>query len=417
MLLEPLAAFAAASIVLATSAFAAPAGDPLPDADSVLARVEKRAGDPAARAALKSLLARGTLAVGGMGGGKIELASRGADHTKISISWSGMGPMTQGTSGRFSWSTDPALGVTVREGDDRLGADRIYAIGRRTPWTALYSKAEVVGRADVEGRPCFELRMTPRTSGGPDRWFVDVETADLSRVDVELPNPTGGVIPVTWLFSDWQEVGGIRFAAHRVQRAATVELSFTYTEIVPNAELTDEQVMPPKDVQAAIDDPQRRTPRAPEKPGECAVETAEAQPVLTIRVTIKADEVSKNLAILFPEIGKYLREVGATPTGPPFSLYHSISDTEIDLEAGTPVAKLWPGGGRVKGSELPAGRVATTWHIGPYTDLMKTHHVLEDWMKAQKLVPRGPLQEIYWTDPGIETDPSKWKTQIRRPVE
>ena len=36
-------------------------------------------------------------------------------------------------------------------------------------------------------------------------------------------------------------------------------------------------------------------------------------------------------------------------------------------------------------SELPGGRVATTWHIGPYGELPKTYALLETWMKEHEL--------------------------------
>ena len=35
--------------------------------------------------------------------------------------------------------------------------------------------------------------------------------------------------------------------------------------------------------------------------------------------------------------------------------------------------------------------------------------------RPQGIETTGPLWEIYWTDPGIEPDPKKWRTQILVP--
>ena len=103
-------------------------------------------------------------------------------------------------------------------------------------------------------------------------------------------------------------------------------------------------------------------------------------------------------------------------TGPPFTRYHSIDGDTVDIEAGFPVKKAIKDSGRIKASELPAGEVAVTWHFGPYEELEKSHALLEKWMKSQSLESGGGMWEIYWTDPGIEPDPKKWRTQLIWPI-
>jgi effector-binding domain-containing protein len=74
------------------------------------------------------------------------------------------------------------------------------------------------------------------------------------------------------------------------------------------------------------------------------------------------------------------------------------------------------GTGRVKASELPAGKAVVTCHVGPYEALPTSHARLEAWLKAQSLESRGGFWETYLTDPGIEPDPSKWRTLLVWPV-
>ena len=65
---------------------------------------------------------------------------------------------------------------------------------------------------------------------------------------------------------------------------------------------------------------------------------------------------------------------------------------------------------------LPACRAVSTWHVGPYHTLSATYEKAEKWMAEQKLEKAGASWEIYWTDPGLEPDPAKWRTQILIPV-
>ena len=246
--------------------------------------------------------------------------------------------------------------------------------------------------------------------------FLDAETGLLSKVDNVFPDPMGGELPMQWHYSEWKKIGGISYPHRRVQKVGTMAIVFKVESIVHNAEIGPEAAAPPPAVLAAMKDPKEATPRAPTKGGDCRVETIEAQPTLTIRMEVPAAQVSVNLAIMLPEVMGVLTRVGAVPAGPPFSRYHEITDETIDLEAGIPVRKAVPSQGRVKASELPGGKVALTWHVGPYHELPKSYAVLEEWMKLRALESRGPFWEVYWTDPGIEPDPSKWRTQILWPA-
>jgi effector-binding domain-containing protein len=397
-------------------AVAAPGAQDMPKAETILEKLEARAGDPAARGSPRGLVRKGSVQVPGMEvKGSFEIVSLGPDRAVLNVGFPGMGSSSQGTDGTHAWSTDPAMGVTVKEGEEGGSARRLFAIGRRAPWNSLYARAETVGRKEVEGRPHFELRMVPE-AGDPETWFVDCETYDLTRVDLALPNPTGGKIPMEYVYGDWKVVDGVRYANRWVQRVGGMELVYVCESIAHEASLDPSSVAPPPEVAAAIADASKRTPEA--KPGVFTVETVEARPAATIRAVIDAREVSKNLAILFPEVMAAIEGQGVAPAGPPFSRYHRIDEArnEMEIEAGIPVAKAIEAKGRVKPSELPGTKAATTWHLGPYQDLPKTYDALRKWMEEKKLAPAGGLWELYWTDPGLEPDPRNWKTQVFWPV-
>jgi effector-binding domain-containing protein len=143
----------------------------------------------------------------------------------------------------------------------------------------------------------------------------------------------------------------------------------------------------------------------------------QAQPVASIRIKCKPSEISEQLSILLPEVMAHLTATGAKMAGAPFSRYHSFGPDEIDLEAGIPVKQPIDEKGRIKNSELPAGKAVSCMHVGPYEQLSKAHEGLMQYAKQHELKQRGGQWEIYWTDPGMVPDPKKWRTELFLPIE
>ena len=141
-----------------------------------------------------------------------------------------------------------------------------------------------------------------------------------------------------------------------------------------------------------------------------------SQPMLAIRATSTMDKLEELMGSLFGEVYGYIQESGEQPVGMPFSRYHSMDGTTVDLECGMPVSSPMAGKGRVQSGELPAGTVATVTHLGPYNNLPGTWSALTEWMGSEGLKPAGAPWEIYVTDPGAEPDQSKWRTDIFFPV-
>ncbi|MEM7203497.1 MAG: GyrI-like domain-containing protein [Planctomycetota bacterium] len=419
----PLAEFARATTTTVIAAIAAatsaaqdaapPTTMDLPNAETVLAKVEAKLGDAEQRDAIKSLIAKGTVGGGGVGAGEFEELYLG-ERASYRVTFGAM-EMTQGTDGDMCWSTDPAVGITVCDGVEAGPVRRMFAVGRRAPWRTIYASAKTAARVDLDGTPHLELHMTPKT-GKPEKWFVDPAAGVVSRVDMALPDPLGGEIACEFSFADWRAVDGLLFPFKKTQKVGTYNIAYEYSSIEPNATLTAAQVAPSAKVLAAAEKPANASARVPAEKGAFGTETATEQPTVTVRLKIKMADIAETLAVVLPEVMVHLRKAGVSPSGPPFSRYHSIDGDTCDLEAGMPVAEAVAGSGRVKASTLPAGTVAVTWHFGPFENLPDSYNALEEWMAAAKLTSRGGYWEVYWTDPGIEPDSSKWRTQVVWPV-
>lgn len=56
------------------------------------------------------------------------------------------------------------------------------------------------------------------------------------------------------------------------------------------------------------------------------------------------------------------------------------------------------------------------WHFGPYDKLGETHQRMMAYLEANGLERHSAPWDEYWTDPGMEADPSKWRTKVVWPV-
>lgn len=143
------------------------------------------------------------------------------------------------------------------------------------------------------------------------------------------------------------------------------------------------------------------------------------QPTLTARFRVSPAEMGPKLAEVLPAICQYAVEHGMELAGHPFARYHHHDEAAhlFDLEAGLPVTAQGRGNDWISASELPAGRAATLWHVGPYEKLGEAHWALRRWVEENGLTPAGGPWEVYVTDPGAEPDPQQWRTQLFQPIE
>ena len=140
------------------------------------------------------------------------------------------------------------------------------------------------------------------------------------------------------------------------------------------------------------------------------------QHVVSIRTQCHVAELGAILSEILPEVWRYIRKNGIAPSGPPFTRYHGFENDRVDIEGGLPVPKELPSEGRINAGLLPGGEVASTVHLGPYDKLPDAHDALHVWLEKNRKDSAGPQWEMYLTDPGLEPDPSKWKTELMWPI-
>jgi effector-binding domain-containing protein len=147
-----------------------------------------------------------------------------------------------------------------------------------------------------------------------------------------------------------------------------------------------------------------------------------AQPYVAVRRTVTM-QTFPEIADRLPGLFGWLAERGVAPAGPPFFRYLLIDmERELDVEAGVPVAAPVDGDGEVLAGELPAGRYATTTHVGHPDELIAVTGAFQDEAAAQDLTfdasetERGTRWgcrlELLLTNPAEQPDLNKWETKL-----
>ena len=134
---------------------------------------------------------------------------------------------------------------------------------------------------------------------------------------------------------------------------------------------------------------------------------------LTIREVVRFDQMpdffKRSYSRLFGVMGEY----NVSAQMPPCGIYYSVNEPEkvTDMAAAVAVDGF---AGEAEGVEivvLPPSKVLMTTYFGPYSEMAPAYKALEDYAKSNSQEVSLMIEE-YFTDPSIEPDQSKWKTNI-----
>lgn len=117
-----------------------------------------------------------------------------------------------------------------------------------------------------------------------------------------------------------------------------------------------------------------------------------ARPTAVVAATTTWREFPMLWPPMLDEVWACLRAGGVTSGCRNVMLYR---DDVPNVEVGVELAVPCPLTGRVVASELPAARVATTVHIGPYAELGAAHQAVLARCAAEGLRTTGTRWEIY----------------------
>jgi effector-binding domain-containing protein len=142
------------------------------------------------------------------------------------------------------------------------------------------------------------------------------------------------------------------------------------------------------------------------------IESTHVEPVHTavIRSRVPPKELSKFVPAACGEVWTFIRSAGLPRPGRHLALY---LDDQGSVEVGAEVSAPFVGNDRVHCSQLPAGRVVTTVHFGPYPLLSNAHAAIQQWCAEHGHRQSKISWELYghWQE-SWNTDPSKIRTDL-----
>lgn len=144
----------------------------------------------------------------------------------------------------------------------------------------------------------------------------------------------------------------------------------------------------------------------------------EPRPTAVTRATCRMSELGQRLGELLPAVHGVVTGQSIATAAPPFMRYlvMIMEEETLELETGFALAAPFADAAPVYSRSLPGGDIAILRHVGPYHDPGSSHDRLDEWLADQVRPPGGHRREVYWTDPGEEPDPAKWRTEIIQPL-
>lgn len=143
------------------------------------------------------------------------------------------------------------------------------------------------------------------------------------------------------------------------------------------------------------------------------------QHYVAIRKLVTMAEIGLTLSPLSDDVFAWLAQKGIKPAGAVFWRYNVVEmDKKLEIDVAVPVASPVEGEGEIIADVLPAGTYALMLHTGHPDELEEATAKLLDWANKNNIQWKmngerwGGRVEWYYSDPEIEPDMTKWKTEL-----
>jgi len=177
--------------------------------EHVLERYVQACGGKEALERVTSRVSRGTVEIPAAGvRGTFESYAQAPNKIAVVVELPGLGVIQEGFDGAVGWMKDPFTGVREKSGRELAATQLDADFYKPLRLKELYPKITMKGKETVGGSDVYVVEATP-ADGSPERWYFDVATGLLTRMDVEREGPQGK-IPMEIYLEDYREVDGLR---------------------------------------------------------------------------------------------------------------------------------------------------------------------------------------------------------------
>lgn len=229
----------------------APAPSAEPTAESILEGHVEATGGRAARQAVTTMRATGTMKIAKLGiGGKVEMKLRSPNLAHVVVDIDGIGRTENGSDGTTVWERNAMTGARVLEGHERERSLRAAMLHADLEWRTLYTKAELVGEAEFEGRPAWKLQLTTPL-GDVETLYYDRETK-LALGKEEIAKTQMGDMPTRSVYAEYKTYGDLKMASRVVESTQGMDIEITLDAVELNPSLPADAFAVPADVAPLI---------------------------------------------------------------------------------------------------------------------------------------------------------------------
>jgi hypothetical protein len=209
--------------VVAATARAQSAPAKTPTAAEIVSRAGKSADPNGKLASHRSVRSTFTIEILGMGiNGTGENYSARPDRMLSNTTLGPIGTISAGYNGSVGWVVNPATGPILMDSAQMARVRHVSAFDAALQRAESYKSMSEPVTETFEGRPCYRLHLVSTTSFEYDA-FYDVEKGFRRGIRYEEKGP-GGIVPVTMIFDDFRDFGGLMVPGTVTQRTPTVSL-------------------------------------------------------------------------------------------------------------------------------------------------------------------------------------------------
>jgi hypothetical protein len=220
----------------------------MPSGESLIQRYIDKSGGAQAYANARSMSMSGKVEMEGHNiSGTVTIMEEGRKSYTV-MEFPGIGKIEEGYDGDTAWEDSALQGPRVLEGDEKAAAKRAAALAVITSWRDVFKAAKTIGPADVDGKPAWQVEMTPK-EGKPETYFFDKDSGLLVKTSAVLATAMGDIATEATM-SDFRSVNGILTPFTMTEKAMSQTVVMHFDKVAYNATISDDRFNPPSSVKS-----------------------------------------------------------------------------------------------------------------------------------------------------------------------
>ncbi|MBW2622850.1 MAG: hypothetical protein JRD68_08070 [Deltaproteobacteria bacterium] len=246
LILIPLLALA----IMCASAGILAADEKLPSGEAVFDKYMKATGGLEAHRKVHNLFMKGTFKMV-QAGITASVTTYAAEPNLIysKVESPVLGVIESGFNGEVAWEKSLMTGPRIKEGGESLDVQRDSIFQWEARWREIYSKAETMGVEPVNGKPCYQVKMTPKKTGSPVVLYFDRESYLIVKLERAFATQRGSVSAEVFI-SDYRKIAGILGPFFTKTKFMGQEMIMTFESIEANVKLPKDIFDLPKEIKA-----------------------------------------------------------------------------------------------------------------------------------------------------------------------